>query len=288
MMKSLIGAVAFALAATSAYSADLYQPEQAPPEVAVSQASGWYLRGDVGYAFTDLRGANYFQGSNSNMEDFDTAKLDDSWTLLNRGLYSEQSNLAAGGGKRELITAQSGVAYRPVETDVWNALGRVEYKQDSDSTLGPGLNRDESGLILSTHLNVQPNRNWAMSARYAAKWGRDRSNGINSRSFTQLLGGRSTWDLTQNWDVSLQAYRLWGDGAAETAVGVEVGYLAWKNMWVSAGYNFKGFKAADMTGEAYTQRGLYLRVRFKFDENVFGEPSAAAVSSPSRTAAPQS
>jgi len=81
MMKSLIGAVAFALAATSAYSADLYQPEQAPPEVAVSQASGWYLRGDVGYAFTDLRGANYFQGSNSNMEDFDTAKLDDSWTL---------------------------------------------------------------------------------------------------------------------------------------------------------------------------------------------------------------
>lgn len=82
MMKSLIGAVAFALAATSAFSADLYQPEpQAPPEVAVSQSSGWYLRGDVGYAFSDLRGANYFQGSNSSMQDFNTAKLDDSWTL---------------------------------------------------------------------------------------------------------------------------------------------------------------------------------------------------------------
>lgn len=214
-------------------------------------------------------------------------KLDDSWTLLNRGLYSEQTNLGAGGGKRELITAQSGVAYRPVATDTWNALGRVEYKKDSDNTLGPGLSRDESGLILSTHLNVQPNRNWAMSGRYAAKWGRDRSNGISSRSFTQLIGGRSTWDLTQNWDVSLQAYRMWGNGAAETAAGVEVGYLAWKNMWVSVGYNFKGFKAADMVGEAYTQRGLYLRVRFKFDENVFGEPSGAALS-PSRTAAPPS
>jgi uncharacterized repeat protein (TIGR01451 family) len=215
-------------------------------------------------------------------------KLGDSWTLLNRGLYSEQANLGAGGGTRELITAQSGVAYRPVETDVWNALGRVEYKQDSDSTLGPGLNRDESGLILSTHLNVQPNRNWIMSARYAAKWGTDKSNGITSRSFTQLIGGRSTWDLTQHWDVSLQAYRMWGDGAAETAVGVEVGYLAWKNMWVSVGYNVKGFKAADMTGEAYTQRGLYLRVRFKFDENLLGDPAAAATPSTSRTAAPQS
>jgi len=214
-------------------------------------------------------------------------KLDDSWTLLNRGLYSEQSNLGAGGGKRELITAQSGVAYRPAGSDKWNALGRIEYKKDSDSTLGPGLSRDESGLILSTHLNVQPNRHWTVSGRYAAKWGSDRSNGISSRSFTQLIGGRSTWDLTQRWDLSLQAYRMWGDGAAETAVGVEVGYLAWKNMWVSVGYNVKGFKAADMTGEAYTQRGLYLRVRFKFDENVFGEPSGAAAVSPSRTAAPQ-
>ena len=218
-------------------------------------------------------------------------KLDESWTLLNRGLYSEQVNSGATGGRRELVTAQSGVAYRPVETDVWNALGRIEYKKDSDSTLGPGLNRDESGLILSTHLNVQPVRHWTVNARYAARWAIDKSNGLSSRSFTQLIGGRSSWDLTKDWDVSLQAYRMWGDGAAETAAGVEVGYLAWKNMWVSVGYNFKGFKASDMTGEAYTQRGLYLRVRFKFDENVFGEPTAAATaatSSPSRTAAPQS
>jgi opacity protein-like surface antigen len=82
MMKSLIGAVAVIMAASSAFAADLYQPEPAqPPEVAVSQSSGWYLRGDVGYAFSDLRGANYFQGSNSNVADFNSAKVDNSWTL---------------------------------------------------------------------------------------------------------------------------------------------------------------------------------------------------------------
>lgn len=214
-------------------------------------------------------------------------KLDESWTLLNRGLYNEQVNLGATGGRRELITAQSGVAYRPVETDVWNALGRIEYKKDSDSTLGPGLNRDESGLIFSTHLNVQPVRHWTTSARYAAKWGSDKSNGLSSRSFTQLIGGRSSWDLTKHWDVSLQAWRMWGNGAAETAVGVEVGYLAWKNMWVSMGYNIKGFKASDMVGEAYTQRGLYLRMRFKFDENVFN-PAAEASSLAPRAEVPKS
>lgn len=207
-------------------------------------------------------------------------KLDENWTLLNRGLYSVQTSVGTATGERELITAQSGIAYRPVDSNVWNALGRIEYKRDEDSTLGPGLNRNESGLILSTHLNVQPTRAWTASARYAAKWGRDRSNGISSRSFTQLIGGRSTWGLTERWDVGLQAYRMWGDGAAETAVGVEVGYLAWKNMWVSMGYNIKGFRASDLAGEAYTQRGLYLRMRFKFDENLLSASANTPATGP--------
>jgi opacity protein-like surface antigen len=83
MMKSLIGAIAATLLTTSAFAADLYTPEPAAPQgpPVVSQSSGWYLRGDVGYAFTDLRGANYFQGSNSNLVDFDRASLDDNFTL---------------------------------------------------------------------------------------------------------------------------------------------------------------------------------------------------------------
>ena len=196
-------------------------------------------------------------------------KLDENWTVLNRGLYSVQTSLSGTGGERELITAQSGFAYRPVETNVWNALGRIEYKHDADSTLGLGLNRDESAWIVSSHLNVQPNRAWIMSGRFAAKWAKDRSSGISSSSFTQLAGARSTWDVTERWDVGLQAYRLWGNGAAENAVGVEVGYLAFKNMWLAVGYNVKGFSAPDLAGEAYTRRGVYVRMRFKFDENVF-------------------
>ncbi|NMM08154.1 hypothetical protein [Polaromonas sp.] len=206
-------------------------------------------------------------------------KLDENWTLLNRGLYSVQTNLAQTGGERELITAQSGFAYRPVQSAVWNALGRVEYKRNLDSTLGAGLNRDESSWMLSSHVNVQPSRHWLLSGRYAAKWATDRSSGIESRAFTQLIGARSTWDLTERWDIGLQGYRTWGNGAAETAVGLEVGYLAWKNMWFSVGYNIKGFKAAELAGEAYTQRGLYLRMRYKFDETLLEKAQLSPVSS---------
>ena len=211
-------------------------------------------------------------------------KLDADWTALNRALYSMQTNLAAGGGKRKLVTAQSGLAYRPVETDVWNALGRIQFKRDLDSTLGAGLNRDESSWLASAHANIQPGRQLQMTGRYAARWATDRAGSLDSRSFTQLAGGRSTWDMTDRLDIGLQAYRLWGNSAAETAVGIEAGYLVWKNLWLSLGYNAKGFKAAELAGEANTQRGVYLRLRFKFDEGLLGfSANTPAIGPVSRT-----
>lgn len=210
-------------------------------------------------------------------------KLDADWTLLNRALYSLQTSLSGVGGERKLVTAQTGFSYRPVETNQLNALGRLQYKRDLDSTLGTGLNRNESSWLASTHVNFQPSHHWLMTGRYAARSATDRAGALESRSFTQLLGGRSTWDVTDRVDVGLQAYRMWGNGAAETALGIEAGYLVWKNLWLSLGYNAKGFKAAELAGDAYTQRGVYLRLRFKFDENLFQSasdrpPSALAAS----------
>lgn len=86
-MKSVAGAIAAIFATTSIVFAQPYQPAPppqpvgAPAEVVVRQATGWYLRGDVGYAFTDLRGASYFQGSNDNFVNFQKASLDDNFTL---------------------------------------------------------------------------------------------------------------------------------------------------------------------------------------------------------------
>lgn len=85
MTKSILAAAAVALLASSAaYAADVYQAEPQPayvdaPEVAVAEASGWYLRGDLGYSFNKLRGARYFQGSNDNEVDFTTASIKDSF-----------------------------------------------------------------------------------------------------------------------------------------------------------------------------------------------------------------
>ncbi|MCX8996761.1 porin family protein [Rhizobiaceae bacterium BDR2-2] len=84
MKSSVVGFVAALTACTSAFAADPYQPEPQvleAPEVVVSDAEGWYLRGDVGYSFNHLRGANFFQGSNALVSDFTTASLKDSFLV---------------------------------------------------------------------------------------------------------------------------------------------------------------------------------------------------------------
>lgn len=95
MKLGLLSAAVALLAATTAYSADVYQPEPMPiteaPEVVVSEASGWYLRGDIGYSFNDMKGAKYFQGSNANSVDFASADLKDSF-LLGAGVGYQVNN----------------------------------------------------------------------------------------------------------------------------------------------------------------------------------------------------
>lgn len=202
-------------------------------------------------------------------------KLGPAWTLLNRALYHTEES-SGGRGERRLVTAQAGAAYRPVDDNRWNALARIELRDDRDSMLGPGADRDETALILSTHLNVQPTRDWTLRARIAAKRAEENANGVASTSTLRLAGLRATWELASRWDLGLQGYRLWGDGAAETALGLELGYMLMQNLWVSVGYNFKGFDLTELAGAASTQRGAYLRLRYKFDETLLGAGEAPA------------
>jgi hypothetical protein len=114
-----------------------------------------------------------------------------------------------------------------------------------------------------------------MTGRVAAKWQSDRfENGVASSFRAQLLAGRLVYDVTENWDVGvLVAVQVGNNAARQTAYGAEVGYLLKQNLWLSAGFNAAGFAGdADLTGFEYTRRGVYLRLRFKFDENLFKGP----------------
>ena len=85
------------------------------------------------------------------------------------------------------------------------------------------------------------------------------------------MSGRIVYDLTENWDLGLMAAAQFGQrGARQTALGIGVGYQLQQNLWLSVGYNRTGFAAdRDLVGYEYTRSGAYIRLRFKFDEDLF-------------------
>ena len=63
---------------TSASAADLPPIVNIPPEIVPQSYGGWYLRGDVGYASTEVLGVSYFQGSSLTGE-FEQHDIDSGW-----------------------------------------------------------------------------------------------------------------------------------------------------------------------------------------------------------------
>ena len=124
-------------------------------------------------------------------------------------------------------------------------------------------------VIASVSGNWHPSRAWWLSARIAAKSATEYSGTASDKFSATLLSGRALWDITARWDLGLAASVMSGQGSKQYAYGIETGYNLRKNLWVSAGYNIAGFTDKDLTGNEYTAKGLYIRLRAKFDETLF-------------------
>jgi len=202
-------------------------------------------------------------------------KLNRDWTALARNYYLRNAYQDAREDGYE-DRFQLGVAYRDTDTNRFNLLGRYEYwtRRDGDRTPASGdMPIAADGYdkhIVSVHADWHPNRVWWLTGRVAGKRQTDLFDDARSRYTAYLAGGRATYGLSERWDVSAMAYRMWSpDGSRQYALGAEVGYLLTSNLWLSAGYNARGFRADDMTASEYTNQGVFLRLRFKFDEDLF-------------------
>ncbi len=173
---------------------------------------------------------------------------------------------------------QLGVAYRDTDTNRINALAKYEYKIEQDASNAAIGTLDSKAHIVSLHSDWHPSRPWWLTGRAAAKWQMDQfESGVQGNFQAQLLSGRVVYDVTENWDLGLMGAVQFGQyGARQHALGVEAGYLLKQNLWLSVGYNHAGFAAdRDLSGYEYTRDGVYLRLRFKFDQNLFASGNTA-------------
>ncbi|KDB51734.1 hypothetical protein X805_26640 [Sphaerotilus natans subsp. natans DSM 6575] len=201
-------------------------------------------------------------------------RLDRDWTALARNYYLATDNHGArANGWQDRF--QVGLAWRPADHNRIDVLAKYEYKVEDNINATDEWRRVHVGAVQA---NVHPERAWWASGRLAGKTVVERfpstEGGVQDSYRAWLVGGRLIRDLTERWDLGLQMSLMRGHAAGQTgaswqrSVGVEVGYLVQSNLWLSAGYNASGFTDRDLSSD-YTARGAYLRLRFKFDADLF-------------------
>lgn len=197
-------------------------------------------------------------------------KLNDNITMLTKNVYSNTDNKSDSSGDRMVDRFQLGAAYRDTASNRFDALTKLEYRYDDNQTnvSSPYL---RNVYILSNHINYHPARAVTVSGQYAVKYVQDDFNGIESNGTAHMLNGRFMYDINERWDAGVNAGLLWSDVSSgkRFLLGAEVGYLLAANLWVSAGYNFSGYRDDDLTDSDTTIKGAYMRFRFKFDEDLF-------------------
>ena len=195
-------------------------------------------------------------------------ELSDDYTLLVRERYQLQT----GESGDETIQSRLllGMAYRPSESDRFQGLLKTEWKHEEyEAEFGTS----ENTFLFSGEGVYQLDRRTQLVGKYACKF--VKNNGWDS--FTDLVAARVLYDLTDRIDLGAEYRFLTSHATGTHAHGgsLEAGYRLVKDLWVTLGYSLDAFDD-DLVGDSHDE-GVYLRFRFKFDENTLKKRGGSLV-----------
>jgi hypothetical protein len=194
-------------------------------------------------------------------------RLTRDWTLLAKNYY--QVTVPEAASKQVQDRFSIGAAFRDTTKNRLNLLTRYELRVEDTPAFALGTATKRHVQIVSTHADVHPLPAWTFSGQYAAKYVDDRTEASPGTFGIQLISGRVGFDLSRRWDIGALTSVMWGgEGGRRSALGGEVGFQLQKNLWLSAGYNITGFADRDLVSSNFTTRGMFMRLRMKFDESV--------------------
>lgn len=227
-----------------------------------------YLASDK-YKFTTRAEKRWGEQTNSLLNTIGFAnKISDDITLLAKNNFSLQKDNIKDT-ERTLNRFQLGMAYRDYDSNIIDHLAKLEYRYD-DNGLADNPYKKQT-YIASLHSNYHPVRRWTFSGHYAGKYNKMVQDNTASDVMAHLISGRAMYDINERWNAGVQVGTMWTDENDDLRylVGAEVGYSPMANLWLSLGYNLTGYKDDDIANSNENQQGAYLRLRFKFDEDLF-------------------
>lgn len=206
---------------------------------------------------------NLYSGINRQLNEADTLG----------GSLRYQSRSADNGDLDVTSTLQFDYAYRPL-AGRWIVLNQAQYVIDQRETAGDSL--DGQRLVNNLNGNWQYDDRNQVGLQYGAKFVFDTIDQVRYSGYTDVMGAEYRRDLTDQWDVGVRTSLLhsWSAGNVDESYGVFVGWSPVDNLWLSLGYNVKGFTDDDFAGASYRAQGFNLAFRMKFDQDSVRELAA--------------
>ena len=158
-----------------------------------------------------------------------------------------------------------GAAYRPVDSQ-WTLFDRLDLIYDNSSS--PTSDATSYRIVNNLHANYLLDRHTQLMFQWGAKFVRANFDDFSVNGYTDLWGFGVRRDLGSRWDVgfNLQSLNSWNAGTHDYRVGGSFGYNVAENVWISVGYNVRGFVDTDFSQGDFTAQGPFITFRFKFDQ----------------------
>jgi len=170
------------------------------------------------------------------------------------------------GDNRTSANLKIGWAYRKAHSQ-WSFLNRTDLVYEGSVS---GSQEFTSWRFINNfNANRRFNAAMQLSLQYAFKYVLTEFDDDGYSGYTDLIGVDWRRGFKRRWDVGVNTsiYHSYRSGVIDYGFGVDVGFNLMNNMWVTLGYNARGFYDTDFAQARYTAQGPYLRFTVKADQH---------------------
>ncbi|MEB8433704.1 hypothetical protein OO007_15805 [Cocleimonas sp. KMM 6892] len=194
-------------------------------------------------------------------------QLSPSLRLQGKVNYSVTKDIIGNSNDAKFAEVGFGFAFRPVDNDRLNILGRLTYLYDLQP-ISQSTEADEKSLIASLETTYQLNQKWQVGGKMAHKLGEirtDRDSGSWEKNDATLVAASVTYHLNKKWDAMAQYHWMNSDESQDTQHGamISVDRHINENMKVGIGYNFTNFDD-DLSNTSGDAEGWFINLVGKF------------------------
>lgn len=222
----------------------------------------------------------------NNRVEYRNGSSTDKW-VLRTALYHPLTDALALGGSVDYFTEDSDGGYSTTLDSTFDMalrprrlpvalLWQTRWVQQADGSDGETPDRTRK-LINNLHGNWLFTPANQLAAQYGIKRVLDQYDSADYASTTDFMAAEWRHHLNDRWDIGAHGRRLhsYEAGQTEHGTGVSVGWIPQTNVWLGLGYNFTGFIDTDFSAANFTAKGVYLKMRFKADQETLASLRAA-------------